>query len=93
MLPLLSPIYNIRDPATIIIREVVYSLVNKEDDGMPVHTSSASVLRPCFPQHTPCSLFEPRYPFQCHNDTVFHLSAQNVIIVSTSATVQPFQIS
>ena len=51
MLPLLSPLYNIRDPATIIIRELVYSLVNKEDFGMPVHASSASALRPCFPPH------------------------------------------
>ena len=36
MLPLPSPLYNIRDPATNIIRELVYSLVNKEDGGMPV---------------------------------------------------------
>jgi len=49
MLPLPSPLYNIRDPATILIRELVYSLVNKEDGGMAVHASSASALRPCFP--------------------------------------------
>ena len=49
MLPLLFPLHNIRDPATILIRELVYSLVNKEDGGMAVHASSASALRPCFP--------------------------------------------
>jgi len=46
---LLLPLHNIRDPATIPIRELVYSPVNKEDGGKPVHASSASALRPRFP--------------------------------------------
>jgi len=48
MLPLLSPLYNIRDPAAILIHDLVYSLVNKEGGGMPVHASSVST---CFPSH------------------------------------------
>ena len=51
MLPLLSPLYKIRDPAAILIRDACTNLVNKEDGGMPVHASSVSALRPCFPPH------------------------------------------
>jgi len=49
MLPLLSPLYKIRDPAAILIRDACINVVNKEDGGMPVHASSVSDLRPCFP--------------------------------------------
>jgi len=51
MLHLLSPLFNIRDHAAMRIRELVYSLVNKEDGAIPVHPSSVSALRPCFPSH------------------------------------------
>ena len=71
MLPLL-PLHNIRGPATILIRELVYSSVNKEDGGKPVHASGASALRPRFlPQAVPTrgarlysAMLIARFPFE-----------------------------